>query len=176
MRIIRTVKIENNSIIVDNQTVFQSHNDEETFLINAFKQLNIVYPKFYKMDTMSKIGFIAAEYILAKIELQHISPYKKGIVLQNISASLDTDRKYQESIKNIASPALFVYTLPNIVMGEIAIRNNFKGENTFFVVPKFNREALHDYANLLFQENILDFCIIGFIESDNLYFELLSSS
>jgi 3-oxoacyl-[acyl-carrier-protein] synthase-1 len=32
------------------------------------------------------------------------------------------------------SPALFVYTLPNIVTGEIAIRHHIQGETSFYVL------------------------------------------
>jgi 3-oxoacyl-[acyl-carrier-protein] synthase-1 len=32
------------------------------------------------------------------------------------------------------SPSVFVYTLPNIVTGEIAIRNKFYGETSFYVL------------------------------------------
>ena len=43
--------------------------------------------------------------------------------------------RFQETIQHAdsyyPSPALFVYTLPNIVTGEIAIRNKYYGETSF---------------------------------------------
>ena len=86
------------------------------------------------------------------------------MVLQNTESSLATDRNYAETLKTIPSPALFVYTLPNIVMGEMAIKYKFKGENTFFVSPLFNAKQLMEYSHILFQDNIAELAIVGFID------------
>ena len=51
----------------------------------------------------------------------------------NADASLDTDIKYLATTKELPSPSVFVYTLPNIMIGEICIRNHFKGESFFFI-------------------------------------------
>ena len=118
------------------------------------------------MDTLSKYGFIAAEYLMKGKKTGQHSPYRQGIILQNHSSSLDTDRKYQESIADIASPALFVYTLPNIVMGELAIRHTLKGENTFFVADAFNANELSSYVQILTSTEILSQVITGYIELD----------
>ena len=50
------------------------------------------------------------------------------------SNSLDSDLKHQSGIENNAvSPAVFVYTLPNIVIGEISIKYKWKSEGVFFI-------------------------------------------
>jgi hypothetical protein len=85
-------------------------------------------------------------------------------VLQNASSSLLTDRNFQHSIEKVASPALFVYTLPNIVMGEIAMRQQFKGENTFFVTDRFDPIQLQNYTEILFKNKIAEIVISGFLE------------
>ena len=56
-------------------------------------------------------------------------------------AELDVAGKtYQATIQDpdnfYPSPAAFVYTLPNIVTGEIAIRNKYFGETSFIVLPE----------------------------------------
>nr|MBP6316033.1 hypothetical protein [Chitinophagaceae bacterium] len=83
---------------------------------------------------------------------------------QNPSSSLSTDRNYQPSMASIPSPALFVYTLPNIVMGEIAIRNQFKGENTFFVAADTNCTTVETYVELLFANEVAELVVAGTIE------------
>ena len=40
------------------------------------------------------------------------------------------------------SPAVFVYTLPNIATGEIAIRNGFHGETAYFALPAFEADRV----------------------------------
>ncbi len=164
--ITQVVHIRNQSIYLNDACVFTDKSDSDDFLINAYKHLGIAYPKFYKMDTLSKYGFIAAEYLMKGKKTGQHSPYRQGIILQNHSSSLDTDRKYQESIADIASPALFVYTLPNIVMGELAIRHTLKGENTFFVADAFNANELSSYVQILTSTEILSQVIIGYIELD----------
>ena len=53
---------------------------------------------------------------------ENIRRRKQDLVLSNANASLDVDLKYAKTMQTGASPALFVYTLPNIVIGEISIR------------------------------------------------------
>lgn len=134
------------------------------FVTSCFKYLNIVYPRFYKMDLMCKWGFVCAELLLRHEDLSTTDPYQKAIVLQNASSSLLTDRNFQHSIEKVASPALFVYTLPNIVMGEIAMRQQFKGENTFFVTDRFDPIQLQNYTEILFKNKIAEIVISGFLE------------
>lgn len=135
------------------------------FLLSAYQHLEIKYPKFYKMDGISKLGWLAAEVLLTgnfapdKYRAENI-----GVVLCNASASLDTDIKYYETVKDIASPALFVYTLPNIVIGEICIRHHFKGEDAFFVMETFDAEFITQYVSNLINNNILQACICGWVE------------
>ena len=117
------------------------------------------------MDNLSKLGWLASE-ILLKDSFAHADykPEEVGIVLANANASLDADLKYFETTKDFASPSLFVYTLPNIVMGEICIKNRFKGENAFFVQEKFDANFVEQYVNNLLNNNILHACIFGWID------------
>ena len=91
------------------------------------------YPKFFKMDPLSRLGFIASELLLKKAPKADY-----GVLLFNRSSSMVDDIAFQQTIHDRAnwfpSPALFVYTLPNIVTGEIAIRNHFLTETNFMVL------------------------------------------
>ena len=137
------------SCIISNNVVFKNENplyenkvDElSDFLIAVYRHFELKYPKFYKMDNLSKLGLLATEVLLKdSLNPDEYKPEEIGIVLSNSSASIDTDIKYFETTKEIASPAIFVYTLPNIVIGEICIRNHFKGENAFFIFEEFDAE------------------------------------
>ncbi len=135
------------------------------FLSSVYRHLDIKYPKFYKMDNLSRLGWLAAEILLK--DNFNAGKYKAeeiGVVLANTSSSLDTDIKYYETAKDIASPALFVYTLPNIVIGEICIRHHFKGENAFFICEQFDGEFIQQYVTNLINNNILQACICGWVE------------
>ncbi|MBC7901796.1 MAG: hypothetical protein H7Y27_00165 [Gemmatimonadaceae bacterium] len=135
------------------------------FLVNAYKSFQLDYPKFYKMDGLSKLGWLAAEVLL---KLENITErYSQGdiaLVLSNRNSSLDTDIRYFETTKSMASPALFVYTLPNIVMGEICIRHGFKGENALFVFEKFESAFLSRYVQNLVEANDCKACVCGWVD------------
>lgn len=135
------------------------------FLVSAYRHFEIKYPKFFKMDSLSKLGWLAAEILLKdSFNTENYKPQEVAIVLANANSSLDTDLKYYETAKDIASPALFVYTLPNIVIGEICIRHNFKGENAFFISNEFDAEFIHGYVSSLMNDNIFECCICGWVE------------
>src|SRR5690606_9811213 len=102
----------------------------------VYKENNSAYPKFFKMDNLCKLAFLASEFLLEDSKIGSTTQENMGIVLSNKSSSLNTDRKHQATINDkdnyFPSPALFVYTLPNIMIGEISIRHQIKGENVFF--------------------------------------------
>jgi len=163
----------NDHVVYKNEgLLFENKNtDLPAFLLSVYQHFEIKYPKFYKMDNLSKLGWLANEILLADSFLKEkYKPGNIGVVLSNASSSLDTDIKYYETAKDIASPALFVYTLPNIVMGEICIRQGFKGENAFFIFEKFDAEFIKQYVSNLINNNILQACVCGWVELlDNKY-------
>lgn len=137
----------------------------QEFLLFIYQQLEAKYPKFYKMDNLSKLGWLATEILLKdSFDATRYMPDEVGVILSNASASLDTDIKYFETANEMASPGLFVYTLPNIVLGEICIRHQFKGENAFFICEEFDGELLHNYVKILLSSNLLQAVICGWVE------------
>jgi len=164
--IISNCIIINDLAFKNNEVVFSAENKGlRTFLSSLYHHLKIDYPKFYKMDTLCKLGWLASEILIKNESLiKEFEPEEIGTVLTNANASLDTDLKYFETTKAIASPALFVYTLSNIVAGEICIRNNFKGENAFFVFEEFNAAFIKAYVDNLFANNSMKLCICGWID------------
>ncbi|NQV02492.1 MAG: 3-oxoacyl-ACP synthase [Bacteroidia bacterium] len=147
------------------------------FIKPFFKSLALGYPKFYKMDSLSKLGFIASELVFRQINLDLYDRKRVGIVLANASSSLDTDLVYQQSISDrsqyFPSPSVFVYTLPNIMIGEICIRYQMKGENAFLISEKFDSRLLFNYVNELFQHQRVDACLTGWVNLMKEEFEAL---
>lgn len=168
--IIASVEISNGVVTKNGEQIFaNSEADFATFIREAHKQLGEANMKFFKMDDMSKLGYVAAEVLLQGIAFE---PEKMGIVLSNSASSLDTDLRHQELINAgdaDASPAVFVYTLANVVIGEICIKHKIKGENTFFVSRNYNRQWLHHYAQIAMQKQQMNYCIVGWcnLQSNN---------
>jgi hypothetical protein len=134
------------------------------FLLQAYAALGVDYPKFYKMDALSKLGFLAAEALLADKPLAAQPPEAVSLVLSNAHASLDTDVQYQAASQTQPSPALFVYTLPNIVSGELCIRHGWKGENAFFVAPAFDAAQVAGYVALVLAQPGAQACVAGWVD------------
>lgn len=108
------------------------------------------YPKFFKMDPLSRLGFVASELLLKQCPKADY-----GILLFNRSSSLADDSAFQATIQDrnnwFPSPALFVYTLPNIVTGEIAIRNHFQTETNFMVLDAPHTDIMAEQIALAAQ-------------------------
>lgn len=160
-------RIRNKQMTLNDQ-IFHEYESEEfaDFCKSAYKALEVNYPKFFKMDGLSKLAFVGAEALLNTVD-----PSKENniaLLLSNRSSSLDTDVKYQGSIADkrnyFPSPAVFVYTLPNICLGEISIRHQLKSENSFFIFDAFNPAFMADYANILIRTKKADQVLCGWVE------------
>ena len=139
------------------------------FLKTVYKHYQFNYPKFYKMDQLCKLAFIASELVLKNNPLSEKYPAADiAIVISNSASSLDIDQEHQRSItdKNnyFPSPSAFVYTLPNILIAEIAIKNSIKGENAFFIFDNFNGTFMGEYVNSLLNTGKAACCIAGWVD------------
>ncbi|MBT3208324.1 MAG: 3-oxoacyl-ACP synthase [Bacteroidetes bacterium] len=160
------IKLVNNTVFINLEKIFLVNKNElfSNFAKSVYKNYEIKYRKFYKMDALSKLGFLSAEILLQDINLDEFSPEDIAIICANSSSSLHTDKNYQKTISEIPSPSVFVYTLPNIVTGEICIKNNIKGESLFFIQEKFDIQFIYKYVDSLFENTSTKLCITGWIE------------
>ena len=142
-------KIDDSQVLVDGQCLIPNdEGDASAWAGSIYRQLGIQYPKFFKMDTMCKFGFLASELLMRQLGTTPEEPKKDWAVLcLNSCSSLDTDRRYQTTIQEadnyFPSPSVFVYTLANIVTGEIAIRHKIQGESSTFIFQNLDSEMLH---------------------------------
>lgn len=152
-------------VVKNGATVFTAENTAlPEFLRSLYDRYSGQYQKFHKMDLLSKLGWAATEILLQDMPMDGYRPEETGVILANKSSSLDTDERYYETVSDIASPALFVYTLPNIVIGEISIRHGFKGENAFFVTDTFDAGLISGYVTQLLGTGAINACICGWVE------------
>ncbi|AMR31278.1 hypothetical protein A0256_07485 [Mucilaginibacter sp. PAMC 26640] len=158
--------IAGSTVFKNEQQIFSNPDASlQEFLVYIYQQLKVTYPKFYKMDNLSKLGWLASEVLLQNENIQeNYQAGKIGLVIANCNSSLDNDLKYHDTISEIPSPSVFVYTLPNIVIGEICIRNKFKGEQAFFLQETFDAAFMHSQVAYLLNHGILDACICGWVD------------
>lgn len=164
--IIQYCYIRNSHIYVNGKSIYHfKTNNFETFAENAYKMLDLKYPKFHKMDNLSKLGFLCAEMLLKNINLSNYEPQQIAINIVNKNSSIDTDIRYNNLIaKGASSPAIFVYSLPNIMIGEICIKHHIQGDNLLFVSDYYNIELQHDYVATLIKNKNCETCICGWID------------
>ena len=160
--------IKNGRVIVDGKEIYS---DQESvnfldFIKGVYKQFDLNYPKFYKMDSLCKLAIVTVSILVDKsgMELHE----KTALVLSNKSSCIDADRKHLASIAEeenyYPSPGNFVYTLPNIALGEISIKYKLRSENTFFIFDDFNPTFVVNYTRSLFELNKASEVLCGWIE------------
>ena len=129
-----------------------------------YREFCPAYPKFFKMDSLSRLGFVAVE-LLMQVVGEEFNKEKVALILTTNDGCLEVDERFDESRQTLASPALFVYTLPNIVAGEICIRNGFKGEQMLFVASEMDQEFNTIYLKSLFSKGHNEAAIVGFLNA-----------
>lgn len=152
------IRITPEEVVLDHQKLWEGNQNanekleeqegagHHSLLTSLYKQMIGNYPKFYKMDGLCRLGFVASEILLNAEKGE--TDKERAIIFFNHSSSIASDRNYKESINDkdnyFPSPSIFVYTLPNIVTGEIAIRNHFHGETSFFILPNKDERMMEE--------------------------------
>jgi hypothetical protein len=169
--------IRDNTVVSGGKKVFEyDPRGEPSFFTALYRHFDLNYAKFFKMDNLCKLGLLASEVLLRdKNILRRYQADQVGLILSNAASSIDTDRNYQVSIDDrtayFPSPSVFVYTLANIVIGEISIRQKFYGESAFFIEEKFNPDRLYTQVKLILDEGITSCCICGWVEMDGDHYD-----
>lgn len=177
-----TIRITPEEVILDQRKLWegkkelgeQEGQEHHSLLTTLYKQMIGNYPKFYKMDGLSRLGFVASE-ILLNAEKGDMDK-ERAIIFFNHSSSIASDRNYKESINDknnyFPSPSIFVYTLPNIVTGEIAIRNHFHGETSFFILPDKDERMMEEILQASCRDDQSKSFLTGWIDyEDERHFE-----
>lgn len=141
----------------------------DAFIRERYRALADPNMKFSKMDDLCKLAYVASCELLSG-HRPDCPAERIGVVMANRSASLDSDRRHQAIIDAGdgcgASPAVFVYTLPNIMLGQVAIKHGLKGESTFFAFPDKSSNFIREYTASLIAEGRMDAVLWGWCEFD----------
>jgi hypothetical protein len=154
----------NDTVSRDGIALYQAaEKDPQQIPADIYRQMGLSYAKFFKMDLLSRVAFLASELVIP----QPVTENKDHIatILSTTSGCLDVDKKFEESRQTLASPALFVYTLPNIMLGEICIRNGFKGEQMCTIADGPDASWFDFYAYDLLQYRGTEACLCGYAEA-----------
>ena len=166
----KQVLLKQHALYVNGTLLFEGASDISAlaFFQELYRFFEINYQRFFKMDMLSKTLFLASEalirdsILLPKTENQHVA-----LVFCNSHSSIYSDKQFQATIQSDAyfpSPSHFIYTLPNIALGEVAIRNKFMGENCTFITPELDAKLCVDYVSALFNRGIYSHIICGWVD------------
>lgn len=192
------IRITPEEVVLDHQKLWEGNQNanekleeqegagHHSLLTSLYKQMIGNYPKFYKMDGLSRLGFVASEILLnaekgdTDVERREEEGERlleeRAIIFFNHSSSIASDRNYKESINDknnyFPSPSIFVYTLPNIVTGEIAIWNHFHGETSFFILPDKDERMMEEILQASCRDDQSKSFLTGWIDyEDERHFE-----
>lgn len=181
MRLLGHVRITTEIVVINGEPLsIEQHQSAEngqsalrgkTLLTYLYKKYVGDYPKFYKMDLLCRLGFVASELLLQQPEAgeRFVEREDRAVVLFNRSGSVVADREFETTIcpgeNYFPSPADFVYTLPNIVTGEIAIRNGFRGETSFIVLAQKDEVQMQILLEQVFLDQDISSVLGGWVEA-----------
>lgn len=155
------------AIVVAAYSLPQSSEPFGDFIRAQYRGLAESNMKFFKMSDLCKALYVSAENLLRGFDLTKYEPTRRAIILSNSVSSLETDAQHQQIISRRlpegASPAVFVYTLPNVAAGEICIKHVFQGDNTFFIEDADSGIA-ENYARSLIANDKADIVICGWCD------------
>lgn len=162
------VRIVPGKVVVDGKVLLEDSSATD-LLSRLYKAYIGDYPKFYKMDKLCQLGFVATELLL---QTEGSARFEEGgnraVVLAGTTASAVADVEYLKTISDVGnyypSPSAFIYTLPNMVTGEIAIRNKYHGETSFYVLPQRNDTLVADLAASCFADGAVESAIAGWLD------------
>ncbi|MBQ6225386.1 MAG: 3-oxoacyl-ACP synthase [Bacteroidaceae bacterium] len=155
--------------LVKSHTIKLSSEDG-TSLTDIYKQQIGNYPKFYKMDILSRLAFVATELLLKNGQWSMVNG-QWSVILFNHSSSIVADRQFLDTIKDaenfFPSPSVFVYTLPNITTGEIAIRHHLCGETSFYILPEKDETLMQQILEATLSATKARNVISGWIDAES---------
>ena len=155
----------------------ESHGEGMSLITDIYKRYLDNNPKYYKMDPLCRLGYIATELLLiAENSPSDMPRNDRAVIFFNSSSSIMADRAYEKSIEDkdnyFPSPSAFVYTLPNIVAGEIAVHNHYQGETSFYILNQRNDDIIEQVVEASFNDKDTKSMISGWLDyQDDTHFE-----
>jgi 3-oxoacyl-(acyl-carrier-protein) synthase len=131
--------------------------DADQRLAAAWGQLRIDYPRFHRADRLSRLLLLsAAPFFEANGPMAACDAGTIGMLLCTCTGSMESDARYQALLhdEGVASPALFVPTLPSIALGELSIRHGLHGSGVCLMMPAPSASALAPAIGMLKQQGM----------------------
>lgn len=124
--------------------------------------------RWRRMDILSRTAFSAVEQALQSSEGLSLGKDDTAVILFNRTSSVVSDRKYIETISRaeeyFPSPSVFIYTLPNIATGEIALHFGLYGETSFYILPDRDEKMMQTIVDATLRNGNVRTVISGWVD------------
>ena len=135
---VKSLMIKPGEVILDGEAL-QFDSSGAAMVSEIFKKHLSDGSRFFKMDLFSRLAYVATG-LVAKDSLKGCAPEDIALFIFTLNGSVLADRKHLSTFSDpedfYPSPAVFINTLPNVVLGEIAVRNSIKGETSLVMLPE----------------------------------------
>lgn len=164
LKVTRSVTITPQAAVVDGERLPLSKSGK-ALLTEIYNNYMTGYQKFHRMDLMSKLVILATELLVREQESDGESC---SLILFNGSSSIISDRIHNDSIKDVdnfyPSPSRFLFTLPNISLGEAAINYNYTGETSLYILDRRDEELMQQIVESIMQCSDIKRLITGWVD------------
>ncbi len=130
LNLLASTRLTGGRLSLNGNELAQGHGEDAAMLRALYTAIGMDYPKFHKMDAYARLALLAAEPLYRMLRTDGADIENAvGLITLNGSGSAATDVEHWEPVRRgeLASPAVFVYTLPNTGAGEITIRHGAFG-------------------------------------------------
>ena len=163
------VTMTSDGVILDNKSL-KAEGSGMSMITALYKKYINDYPRFYKMDMLSRVALIASELLIQAESPRVCDTEDRAIIFFNHSSSIVADRAFLATLTEDSyypSPSAFIYTLPNIAAGEIAIRNKYHGETSFYIMKEKSERLMNDILSSTFMDKGIRSAICGWLNCDS---------
>lgn len=177
MKILQQVTVTQNTITLNGRKL-PTEDTGMKMIRNIYRERIGEYPRFFKMDNLGKLGFAASELLLQQEEprtfnekgrvIEEEGREDRAVIFFNKNSSANDDHHYQSTIEPpgnfFPSPGIFVYTLPNIVIGEISIRNRYYGDSNFYILSQKDENRMDQILEEAFLDETTTSILCGWLD------------
>lgn len=166
--VVKRLRITPEGLWMDDQAV-PLENRGSALVTEIFKKYLADGSRFFKMDLYSRLAYVGTT-LLAKDALEDAGSEDRALVIFTQNGSVLADRKHLSTFSHpdefFPSPAVFINTLPNVVLGEIAVKNSIKGETTLVLLSDRDETAMQRIIEATVAATRPSVLICGWVDCD----------
>ncbi|MBK8341147.1 MAG: hypothetical protein IPK99_14640 [Flavobacteriales bacterium] len=162
MNVIAHSRLKGGVLSADDRELLRAQGSMENVFRECYKELAMDYPKFHKMDAPSKLAVLVTEPLLQRARQEGADlENRMGLIGMSHCGSTVTDEEHWavRTETGLASPAVFVYTLPNIGLGEITIRHRIFGSSLCLLDHEPGTELIQRSIRVLHERDGMEWIV-----------------